>query len=253
MFCLFVKKKKIFFFNFFFFKIFILVNILSISFFVDPLGYKGVVTNFQFQSSIATMCIIPFIVAFNAISLNFSYLLIRMSNYPSYFKILISVFTVSLSSLAILLFIVDSIKLCLYELGDDNLRLAGKIVAPIIYGFEILIFIARSVVIFLKIKSFDVSSDQDLQKKSQYKKLFFWVCFVTLGYLLTLAASIAYIPDSVITPKNLVAIFFFIYLGFAITSFGLIFILKPRKSSKSKSSSNNLTKDTNKLSTRVDN
>ena len=176
-----------------------------------------------------------------------------MKNYPFIFKILITVFTSSVFALAVVIYVIDNTRTCLYQFGGKTLSNSGKVIASFIYGVEILVFIVRSVVIFMKIRSFQVKSDQDLRKKSQYKKLFFWVCLITVGYLFAFSTSISSIPDSSGTPKKLILIFFFLFFGFALSSFGLIFILKPHNPKKGRSSSFNATKDTNKLSTFAEN
>ena len=231
----FIKKKKI-------------VNFLSISAFIDPLGYHGVITNYQFVTIITPITLIPFIISFNAISLNFSYLLVKMKNFPIYFKYIITVFTISLSSFAVLIYLIQYTKATLYYFESESITMSGRIVASIIMGIENLIFIIRSGVIFMKIRSFHVKSDQDLRKKSQYKKLFFWVCFLTVGYLIGFASSVVYIPDYINSPHKSFVNMFFLFLGYAISSFGILFVLKPHKFNHNRTSSISPTKDTNKLS-----
>ena len=210
-------------------------NAISIVFFIDPYGYFKIINVFQFHAVMIMMCIIPFTYIFTSVSIHFAILLVKIGNHAKKIKIFISIFGFFLCTISVSIFLAYMTRLALYDVPSSNLLLAAKIMSSAVFGFEILVFIARCIYIFLKLLHITVDSNNYERRKVQYYKSLFWITIISIGYLLTFVASLASIPKSMSTPSNNLNVICILFFGTFLSSFGLLFIFKPFKNVKIRS------------------
>ena len=138
------------------------------------------------------ICLIPYTYIFTGVSIHFTILLVKLRDKSKFIKLFISSFGLTICTIGVVLYLVYLSKLALYDIPSDNLILAAKIVSSIVFGFEIIVFIARSIYIYVKIINITVQSDKNKRRKKEYYTSLFWIIIVSIGYLMALSKYFNY-------------------------------------------------------------